>query len=238
MNDYMILHKTCTSQLHARKRPIRVLAKSLGVSEPTLRNWRNGKLPLQHADPLLQALDLGGLILRQPPDRTLPILTALRVARDNLGLNVAHMARVLNVAHTTFYNWEQGKGRGPAMWLLERWAVYLGLGGITTQFVPQDYFIELPVDPKPHDVERMTATHHYQAHRYVPYSVNYARLRLQAFSLGMDDPQFDTDRTFNDQPLILAKFRPAWTLLAVQHKSVERGLDALIDHLHRRANTK
>jgi hypothetical protein len=77
--------------------------------------------------------------------------------------------------------------------------------------------LEYAPDPSPGEVAQMLALNVYEAHRYVPFTVEHASNRVKAWRMGVTDSHFWTDRRAPcGESLNLAKYRPVWTKLMLR----------------------
>lgn len=216
------------------------LARIVGSNPRLVSSWLDdtSTLPLSHTPKLLGALSLGAIRVRQP-NMDGPILACLKKGRLDLKLSAHEVGTYVGVSPPTILSWESGAGRGPTMDYLERWAVFLGMGGIIAS-EPLDSHMPRPLayenPPSKDSVRRLIETYEYEAHRYIPYDLEYAKNRVRAWRRGMRDENFivPNTHTYLGVPLIHAKFRPLWTDCAVRTGNVSKGLALMLGTLESR----
>lgn len=237
--DHKLIRNLLQNSLQTNRLNYSLLAKQLGVAPSTVGRWFESPelIKLQDANDLLHACGFGPVILRQPINPSAPIRLQLVSVRKQLGISATEIAAAIGVSAASIYGWERGLRRGASLDDLDRWARFLGMGGLTVEDVPPDatVSIELLQHPGPDAVRMMLDSATYWGHRYVPFSLEHAALRIQAHHKGIKDESFvEALHFFDGESTMLAKYRTPLLKLANKEGTVFRGSDKLVEMLEAR----
>ena len=243
-SDYILIRSTLRSALPAMRLTRNRLANQLGTSCDTVGDWieRPYICKVADMDQLLSVIGFSRVRLRQPYNDDPSILRQLVAVRKLLKIPIADIAKAVGKSTPSIYRWESGGTRGPGLGVLEKWAIYLGMGGVYID-VPDEMSgpsyaipvnVELLPTPTPAQTALMIEDGSYRTRRYVPFSLDHTKLHIEAQKLGLDDAAFHLPHTYRGESLMLPKFRIPLLTLAIKYKDTYPAADRLIELLHAR----